>query len=325
MADAEMSVHIFKEVNGLSLSIDVTKPEATTDKGVVLVHFHGGYLILGEKTTGPPHWLINACRARGWTYATPSYRLLPEATGSETLADALDAINWAVKNISRRIVIAGSSAGGYLALAVAAHPDCPRPLAVLANYGMLDPSSRRYIEPGHVLRGPTKDLPGTVAEIKQAIESGKVVDGYPFPANPPTDPRFNWVNALHEAALFPDVLTRIPGLASRIVAEGVEAIPNEHRVLFPVPCGLKKGFPPVVLLHGDADMLVGIEQSVKAAEKMVQLGIDVHLERAVGQGHGFEHMSFIDLETYNAGEDKEMLECLRRVVAVLEKHVAKAA
>ncbi|KAL4952490.1 Alpha/Beta hydrolase protein [Aspergillus filifer] len=320
-----MSTHIFKEANDLSLSIDVTKPAATSDKGVALVHFHGGYLVLGEKTTGPPHWLINACRSRGWTYATPSYRLLPEAAGLDILADALDAIKWAVKNISDRIVIAGSSAGGYLALAAAAHPDCPKPLAVLANYGMLDPSSQRYVQPGHALKGPTKNLSGTVAEVKQAMEDGKVLDGYPFPANPPMDPRFNWIKALHEAALFPDVLTRIPGLAARIAAEGPEVIPNEYRVLFPVPFGLKRNFPPVVLLHGDKDILVGVEQSVRAAEKMARFGIDVHFEEAAGQGHGFEHMGFIDLDADNVGEDKEMLECLRRVVAALEKHVAKAS
>ncbi|KAL4963140.1 alpha/beta hydrolase [Aspergillus stella-maris] len=275
-----MSTHIFKEANDLSLSIDVTKPETTSDKGVVLVHFHGGYLVLGEKTTGPPHWLINTCRNRGWTYATPSYRLLPEAAGLDILADALDAIKWAVKNISDRIIIAGSSAGGYLALAAAAHPDCPRALAVLANYGMLDPSSQRYVQPGHILKGPTKDLPGTVAEIKQAMEGGKVLDGYPFPANPPTDQRFNLIKALHEAALFPDVLTRIPGLAARIAVKGPEVIPNEYRVLFPVSFGLKRNFAPVVLLHGDADVLVGVEQSVRAAEKMAEFGIDVHLEQA---------------------------------------------
>ncbi|KAL4932003.1 alpha/beta hydrolase [Aspergillus undulatus] len=325
MANVQTSTHTFKVVNKLSLSIDVTKPAKTSEKGIALLHFHGGYLVLGEKTTGPPHWLINACRRRGWTYATPSYRLLPESAGLDILSDALDAVKWVVKNISDRIIIAGSSAGGYLALAAAAHPDCPRPLAVLSNYGMLDPSSRRYVEPGHVLRGPTKDLRGTVKEIKQAMENGKVIDGYPFPVNPPTDHRFGWIKALHEAALFPDVLTRIPGLASRIVAEGVEAIQPEYRSLFPVQFGLKRSLPPVVLLHGDTDELVGIDQSVRAAEKMTQLGIDVHLERAVGQGHGFEHKSVIDLDAGNAEEDEKMLECLRRVVAVLEKHVAKSA
>ncbi|KAL4989618.1 Alpha/Beta hydrolase protein [Aspergillus falconensis] len=315
----ETSTHTFKEVDGLSLEIDVSKPKAA-DHGVVLVHFHGGYLVLGDKSTKPPHWLINACRTRGWTYASPSYRLLPEAPGLDILSDAVDAIHWVHRNISKNIIIGGSSAGGYLALAAAANPTSPRPLAVLSNYGMLDAAGKRYIEPGQPLRAPVSNLPAAIGEIQGAMQNGEVLDGYPFPANLPTDARFNWVKALHEAAIFPDVLTRIPGLAQQILKDGVEVIPAEYRALFPVSFALTNNFPPTVLLHGDADELVGFEQSQLVAEKLGQLGVDVHLERAAGQGHGFEHDSFIDLDSGNGNsDDEEMLECLRRVVAALEK------
>ncbi|KAL4998430.1 Alpha/Beta hydrolase protein [Aspergillus recurvatus] len=315
----DTSTHTFKEVDGLLLEIDVSKPKAA-DHGIVLVHFHGGYLVLGEKSTKPPHWLINACRTRGWTYASPSYRLLPEAPGLDILSDAVDAIRWVHSRISKNIIIAGSSAGGYLALASAADPTCPRPLAVLSNYGMLDPAGKRYVEPGRPLRTPVSDLSAAIGDIRVAMQSGKVLDGYPFPVNPPADARFNWVKALHEAAIFPDVLTRAPGLAQRILKEGVEVIPAEYRALFPVSFALTGDFPPTVLLHGDADELVGFEQSQLAAEKLEGLGVDVHLERAAGQGHGFEHDGFIDLDSSNGNSgDEEMLECLRRVVAALEK------
>ncbi|KAL4973624.1 Alpha/Beta hydrolase protein [Aspergillus desertorum] len=315
----ETSTHTFKEVHGLSLKIDVCKPKAA-DHGIVLVHFHGGYLVLGEKSTKPPHWLINACRTRGWTYASPSYRLLPEAPGLDILSDALDAIHWVHSHISEKIIIAGSSAGGYLALASAASPACPRPLAVLSNYGMLNPAGKRYVEPGQPLRGPVSDLPAAIGDIKVAMQSGKVLDGYPFPANPAADARFNWIKAFHEAAIFPDVLTRIPGLARQILEGGVEVIPAECRALFPVSFALTRNFPPTVLLHGDADELVVFEQSQLVAERLGKLGVDVHLERAVGQGHGFEHNGFIDLDSgHRNREDEEMLKCLRRVVAALEK------
>ncbi|KAL4915981.1 Alpha/Beta hydrolase protein [Aspergillus aurantiobrunneus] len=319
MAESRTSTHTFKEVDGLSLAIDVSKPQSSNN-GVALLHFHGGYLVLGEKTTSPPHWLINACHARGWTYATPSYRLLPEAKGSDILSDALDAIHWVQQNISDRIVIAGSSAGGYLALAAAAHPTCPRPLAVLSIYGMLDPASQTYVQPGKPLRAPVEDLPKVREELKEAMQSGKVIDGYPFPADPATDRRFGWIKALHEAALYPDVLTQVPGLASRIAAQGVEAIPDECRSLFPVSFRLRSDFPPTVLLHGDADILVQFEQSAAVAEKMASLGIDVHLERAEGQGHGFEHKSVIDLDSGDTGgEDPGMIACLRHVIAAVER------
>ncbi|KAL4878788.1 Alpha/Beta hydrolase protein [Aspergillus karnatakaensis] len=230
MSSSQLSTHPFKSVGDLLLTIDVSKPPGARDSGVVLLHFHGGFLVLGEKITFPPHWLINACHARGWTYATPSYRLLPEATGLEILSDALDAVNWAGNNICDRVIIAGSSAGGYLALAATAHPSL-------------------------------EDIQGAVQDIKNAMGDGQVLDGYAFPADPSTDVRFRWIRAMHEAALYPDVLTRRDGLAGEILANGVETIPVEFRPLFPVSFGLRGDFPPTILLHGDEDVLVDFGQS----------------------------------------------------------------
>ncbi|KAL3444784.1 Alpha/Beta hydrolase protein [Aspergillus insuetus] len=320
MADLQVSTHIFKVVDGLSLSIDISKPPNAPKNGIVLIHFHGGFLVLGEKTTFPPHWLINACHARGWTYATPSYRLLPESTGLDILSDTLGAVNWVRQNISDRVIIAGSSAGGYLALATAAHPSCPKPLAVLSVYGMLDPASDRYIRPGQALVNPVENLSIKLQEIDAATKYGQVLDRYPFPATRATDTRHKWIRALHEAARYPDVLTRTPALAEQIIDNGVSVIPEEFRPLFPLSFGLKEEFPPTVLLHGDGDVLVGFEQSAAAAEKMVSIGIDVHLERVPGQGHGFDAKTFIDLDAGDAqGDDVGMKDSLRRVIKALEK------
>ncbi|KAJ0420506.1 Alpha/Beta hydrolase protein [Aspergillus carlsbadensis] len=319
MPDPQVSTHVFKVVDGLSLSIDISKPPNAPQNGVVLLHFHGGFLVLGEKTTFPPHWLINACHARGWTYATPSYRLLPESTGLEILSDTLDAVNWVRQNISDRVIIAGSSAGGYLALATTAHPSCPRPLALLSVYGMLDPASDRYARPGQALVTRVENLSTTLQEIDAATKDGQVLDGYPFPATPATDKRHRWIRALHQGARYPDVLTRKPGLAEQIVDKGASVVPEEFRPLFPVPFGFKKEFPPTVLVHGDADVLVGFEQSASAAEKMASIGIDVHLERVPDQGHGFDAKTFIDLDAGDTqADDVAMKDSLRRVIKALE-------
>jgi acetyl esterase/lipase len=276
--------------------------------------------VLGEKTTLSPHWLINACHARGWTYATPSYRLLPESTGLDILSDTLDAVTWVHRKISDRLIIAGSSAGGYLALATAAHPSCPRPMAVLSVYGMLDHTSERYITPGQALVAGVGDLPTALQEIDAATRGGHAIAGYPFPATPATDKRYKWIRALHEGARYPDVLTRVRGLAEQIVEKGLSVIPEEFRPLFPVSFGLRKGFPPTVLVHGDVDVLVGFEQSASVAKKMTSIGIDLHLERVRDQGHGFDAKSFIDLDAGDAqGDDVAMKDSLRRVIKALEK------
>ncbi|CAG7989499.1 unnamed protein product [Penicillium olsonii] len=319
MSDTQVSTHNFKVVDGLSLSIDVSKPANAPHNGIVLLHFHGGFLVLGEKTTFPPHWLINACHARGWIYASPSYRLLPESTGLDILSDTLDAVDWVRRNISDRVIIAGSSAGGYLALATAAHPSCPKSLAVLSVYGMLDPAGERYTRPGQALVNPVEDLPTTLQEVDKASRDGHAIDGYPFPTTPAADQRHRWIRALHEGARYPDVLTRVPGLAEQIVEKGVSVMPEKFRPLFPASFGLKKDLAPTILVHGDSDVLVGYEQSASVAERMSSAGIDVTLECVRDQGHGFDAKSFIDLDADNDQGDDMVKDSLRRVIAALEK------
>lgn len=272
--------------------------------------------------TFPPNWLIDACLARGWTYATASYRLMPESPGLDVLADAVDAVKWVHENISHRIIIAGSSAGGYLALAAAAHHETPKPVAVLSIYGLLDPSGRRYIERGLPLRAPIPDLQATLQDLDTATRTGKVIDGYPFPLSPPTDQRFKWICALHEDAKYPDQLTRIPDLAKEIASQGVSIIPEKYRVLFPVSFGLNKNFPPTILLHGKEDILVQYDQSTSVAEKMRSQGIDTHLELVEAEGHGFDtketNVESMDLEN----GDTPVRGSLRRVIVALENAVA---
>lgn len=248
---------------------------------------------------------------------------MPESPGLDILADAVDAVKWVHQNISSRFIIAGSSAGGYLALASAAHPECPKPIAILSIYGLLDPTNKRYLEEGIPLRAPVPDVQTALQEMDLAMKEGKAIDGYPFPASPPTDRRFKWIGALHESARYPDQLTRIPGLAKNVASQGASAIPESHRVLFPVSFGLKKDFPPTVLLHGADDVLVRCDQSVSVADKMESLGIQCHLEVVQGQGHGFDTKE-MDVETVDKeGDDKITRTGLRHVIAALDDIVSK--
>ncbi|RQM05015.1 hypothetical protein DH86_00004302, partial [Scytalidium sp. 3C] len=129
------STHTFKTVGGDDLLLDLTLPENfNKETGVVVVHFHGGFLVTGEKTSYPPVWLSVACRHRGWAYITANYRLLPEASGLDLLEDAVDALHWASKNVTERVISAGTSGGGYVALATAANPKSPPLLAVFAMH-----------------------------------------------------------------------------------------------------------------------------------------------------------------------------------------------
>ncbi|KAM0513507.1 hypothetical protein ACHAPE_007769 [Trichoderma viride] len=254
MAGRNTTTYVYKTVNELELTIDVSTPATAQDNNVALIHFHGGFL-------------------RGWTYATASYRLLPEAGGHDILEDSLDAVRWVYNNISRRIIIAGSSAGGHVAFTTAASPLCPKPLALLCVYGMVNFLNNRYVHPGQRLRGGIPNEDEVLKEIDSAIQSAKVIDGYPMPANLEADQRFKWASTMHQTARYIDVLTRSPGLTEKIAKEGVQAIPEEHRALFPATFGLNANFSPTVLIHGDADDLVDVEQVLPLLQSSKTLGL----------------------------------------------------
>lgn len=353
---SKTATHIYKVVGGLSLTIDVSVPGSfNRETGVVLLHFHGGFLVsdllysqigffevffcrrrerkanisahkvIGEKTTFPPNWLINTCHRRRWAYATASYRLLPESSGLQIISDALDATRWASQNVAKNIILAGSSAGGYLAVATAADPQAPPLLAVLSIYGMLDLTSKRYIELGTNLGGhPPVDCRDAITAIEEAGTSGQAIDGYPFPIDPSTDKRFSWIRAIHQNALYPDLKSRTPGLSTQISSGGMEVISRDQKPLFPSTFNVTASFPPMALIHGDEDVLVPVDQSALLAEKLSAVGVKVLFERVAGQGHGFDVRGVpldIDVEVSNV-QDREFYESLRRVVAFLDGSMA---
>lgn len=145
-----------------------------------------------------------------------------------------------------------------------------------------------------------------------------------FPVGASTDKRFAWIFTFHQAAIYPDILTRVPGLSSRIAERGVSEVPEEVRPLFPASFGLKVGFPPMVLLHGDADVLIGVDQSILVAKKLKILEVQVHLEVAKGEGHGFDAKQDIDIDSETRGtNDSTIVDTLRKVICCLENLVSQ--
>lgn len=96
-------------------------PEESKDFTTV-IWFHGGGLNSGEKDI--PGYLKN----NNLAIAGIGYRLSPKAKVEDIINDAADAVKWVYDNISskggskHKIVIAGHSAGAYLALMLALNP-----------------------------------------------------------------------------------------------------------------------------------------------------------------------------------------------------------
>ena len=97
------------------LKLDVYYPEGTKDCPVI-VWFHGGGIEAGQKE------IPEKLKGKGYVVIGANYRLLPKVTIDKTLDDAAEAVAWAFRHAaeyggdSKKIVVTGHSAGGYLGM-----------------------------------------------------------------------------------------------------------------------------------------------------------------------------------------------------------------
>jgi len=116
--------------------LDIYRPRFAPRPLPVLLYIHGGAFVICSKETHRHVALLNAERA-GYLVFCINYRLAPNHPFPAAIEDACDAYRWVVENAARyggdpqRIVVAGESAGGNLALGVtiAATYDRPEPYA----------------------------------------------------------------------------------------------------------------------------------------------------------------------------------------------------
>ena len=117
---------VFGKGGDKDLTLDVYRPPAgVTSKRLAIVHLFGGGFFTGNKNAG---YIINdakALGARGYTSVSANYRLQTEGLWPAQIHDTKAAIRWTRANAEKigvdanRIVVAGYSAGGMLALMAA--------------------------------------------------------------------------------------------------------------------------------------------------------------------------------------------------------------
>jgi acetyl esterase/lipase len=117
---------VFGKGGTKDLTLDVYRPPTgVTSKRMAIVHLFGGGFFVGNKNAG---YIINdakALGARGYTSISANYRLQQESLWPAQIHDTKAAIRWTRANAEKlgvdanRIVVAGYSAGGMLALMAA--------------------------------------------------------------------------------------------------------------------------------------------------------------------------------------------------------------
>lgn len=120
------------------LKLDIYHPDGVTGCPVV-IWFHGGGLEGGNKE------IPSTLRDKGIVVVGVNYRLLPRVTVKETLDDAAEVVAWVFRHITgyggdtRKIVVTGHSAGGYLSMMLCLDKKW------LGNYGVDADSVMMYV------------------------------------------------------------------------------------------------------------------------------------------------------------------------------------
>ena len=110
----------YKNINGISLQIDLYKPKNLRQPAPLLVFIHGGSWSHGKRSDYLVYLVPFA--QKGYVTATVTYRLLKDGPYPACAEDIADAVQWFFKHGETygydpdRIALIGGSAGGHLAM-----------------------------------------------------------------------------------------------------------------------------------------------------------------------------------------------------------------
>jgi acetyl esterase/lipase len=266
--------YTYKRAGGLGIEADVCAPARTPPRPVV-VWLHGGALINGNRAYAPD-WLREACAANGFVLLSADYRLAPESKIPDILDDITDLFRWVRADgpslfdaDPRRVAVVGESAGGYLTLATGFRVD-PRPVALVSLYGYGDLIGAWYTSPSphachHQLHLTTDEAARLAAGPPISDDRQRTRDGEAF------------YQYCRQHGQWP------------FEVSGWDPVRDAERFsgLMPI-ANVSSDFPPTLLIHGDLDTDVPVEESERMAEALHACGVEHRLLRLAGAEHGLD-------------------------------------
>ena len=249
----------YKTVADLQIKADVYRNDGASQRPVI-VWLHGGALIMGSRT-GVPKQLIELAKEEDFVLVSLGYRLGPEAQLGEIIEDLRDGVRWVCEQGPElygadpsRMVVAGASAGGYLAL-MSGISEEHRPTAIVSYWGFGDVDGDWTTQPSEAYRkGKLID-----AEVAHAGVGGDVLTST------------NQQNGRARSTYF--VYLKQTG---RWVNEmtGVDPATEKEKLAPFCPIyHVTPEFPPTLFLHGTADRDVPVEQSIAMAAALEKHGV----------------------------------------------------
>jgi acetyl esterase/lipase len=284
--------HVYKEVPGCPILADVTLP--AVERPPVVLFFHGGALISGSRRY-LPQYQVRQLNQAGLAVVSFDYRLAPETRLAEIMTDIADAISWTKGPGAsiyafnpERIVVMGSSAGGYISLMSGTFP--VKPNAIVSFYGYGDILGEWYTRPSEFYcrnaRISKEEAESTVGGPEKSSGENK---------------RFTYYFYCRQQGIWPEMVS------------GYHPENDREKLLRYCPVhNIRPDYPPVLLLHGDQDTDVPYAQSQQMAFALEKHGIEHQLITVKGAGHGFD----------GAEKNPQANQVFEHVVKFIKTHVS---
>lgn len=239
---------VYKHVDGRDLQLDIYSPKSVSHPLPVVFWIHGNRWSRGGKNHGPPLNLM----AEGYIVVTLDYRLSGEAPFPAAIEDCKAAVRWirahaATYRIDRDHIGAwGHSAGGHLA-------------ALLGTTGGVADLEGA---------GDNSNFSSRVQAVCTMAGPADIVQFYQTVANSNEEmPRI----AKSSIEQF------LGGPIEKTRAKAIAASPTTYA---------SKDDAPFLIIHGENDKSIPVEQAEILAQKLKEGGVDTTLDIEKGRGHG---------------------------------------
>jgi acetyl esterase/lipase len=294
-----MRTHVFKTVGECQLRADVYWHEDTVARPVI-VWLHGGALVMGGRR-GVPKNIVDLCRAEGFALVSLDYRLAPEVKLPAIIEDVQDGFRWIHEQgpklfhaDTRRVVVTGGSAGGYLTMMTGICVQ-PQPTALVAYWGYGDVDGDWYAKPSEHYR--------KVAPLFTKADADKARSPVPLTGsetnNAALQARPTYYRYLRQNGLWPKEVTGFDLATER----------EKFTPFCPVR-NLTTSYPPILMVHGTEDTDVPYSKSADMARELARLKLRHELVTVPGAEHGL------------AGGDKQLVaQAHQRALDFITEHL----
>ncbi|KAF5360758.1 hypothetical protein D9756_004433 [Leucocoprinus leucothites] len=251
---------VFSEADGVPIAMDVYVPEKATkeEPAPILLWWHGGGLLQGTRKAAAPHTRYAPAK-HNLCIVSVDYRLAPQTRLPGILADCKAAIDFlrsdkfaqATGNRvdASRLIVSGSSAGGWLAL--------------LAGTGIGFKASG--VEPPTGIAGvvaiyPITDLldPFWSTKHRPVVYLDRIIEDHEMATFvDPNSEKTSWAEATGKRSLFYHYMVQ-EAILVQLLLEGTGVDPIEYSIAQNIRAGKVRALPPTYIITGNKDTKVRI-------------------------------------------------------------------